>query len=213
MEEVFGIVPQVIDVVSIVACGPSALACGAERAPGYVIAVNDAYRHVRHDAVLSMDGRWAANRFRDVVDTPAEMYIRARAFNHVDLSYLGQYRTATFPRLNVFECDNHTDTFSDRKRPLQLNGPNSGYCALNLAYQLRPRIVWLFGFDHSGRHFHPESEWRQRGEGSVNTPRKFAEWSASCYEARRFFDDRGILVVNTNKNSMVRAFGFGELPA
>lgn len=192
------------EVVSVVACGPSALECGTARAPGFVIAVNDAYRHVRHDAILSMDGRWAMNRLPDL-DTDVPVYLRRSAFKHVDPA---QVRTDTLRRVQVFDCDHTSDLFA--KRSNVLNGPNSGYCALNLAYCLHPRTVYLFGFDHKGAHFHPESEWRQRGEGCSNSPRKFAEWSASCYEARRFFDEAGIQVFNTNPDSLVRAFKFGK---
>ena len=126
------------------------------------------------------------------------------------LGKLGGFNPTLWPRVNVFECDHHTDELSDA--PDQLNGPNSGYCALNLAYKMRPRVVYLFGFDHRPGHFHSESEWRARGEGCGESLRKYAEWSASCYEARRFFDTAGIRVYNTNRQSLVRAFEFGDAP-
>ena len=201
------------EIVSVAACGPSALKCGAARAPGYVIAVNDAYRHVRHDAVLSMDGRWLEHRVSEG-GLVAPLYARRTAWSKAGFApslaggkdEVGGYGV----RATLFECDNNSDVFGDNE--LQLNGPNSGYCALNLAYVLRPRVVYLFGFDHSGGHFHPESEWRKRGEGCANTPRKFASWSASCYVARDMFDTRKIKVINTNRESCVRAFEFGDSP-
>lgn len=196
------------EVVSVVACGPSAIECGAKRAPGFVIAVNDAYRHVRHDAVLSMDGRWTENRLPGMLAEGPPIYLRRRAFEHIKPEH--RVPTGVLQRVQVFDCDHTSDALSDAK--LHFNGPNSGYCALNYAYSLRPRTVWLFGFDHRGGHFHPESEWRQRGEGSQNSPRKFADWSVSCYEARRYFDNIGAHVINTNRNSLVRAFEFGDLP-
>lgn len=194
-----------MDVVSIVACGPSALECGAKSAPGFVIAVNDAFQHVRHDAVLSMDGRWATHRadrwrntFRDA------LWLRRRACAQIG------YTVREYPSVVPFDCDNHSATFSDKLGTL--NGQNSGYCALNLAYQMRPKVVYLFGYDHKGDHFHPESEWRLRGEGSRNGAGKFMTWAEDCVVARKAFDRVGVRVVNTNRDSRITAFDFGHAP-
>lgn len=194
-------------VVSIVACGPSALRCGAARAPGFVIAVNDAYQHVRHDAVLSMDGRWAKNRLPMFMGGDGPIHIRRSAMRHVNPS---DCSTRTLQRVRVFDCDHTSGVFGHAA--YHLNGPNSGYCALNLAYVMRPEVVYLFGYDHKGDHFHPESEWRRRGEGCVNTPRKFKEWADMCETAREMFDAAGIHVVNTNRDSAIQAFKFGDAP-
>lgn len=202
MEEMPHSMPEV---VSIVACGPSALKCGAASAPGHVIAVNDAYQHVRHDALLSMDGRWAMNRVPTLGNGPP-LFLRRSAAAHCNPTTIALHERL----IHLFDCDHQSDEFSNNL--MQFNGPNSGYCALNLAYQMSPKIVYLFGYDHKGGHFHKESEWRQRGEGCSNSPRKFAEWSVSCYEARRAFDSRSIAVINTNPDSMVRAFEFGSAP-
>lgn len=205
MEKVRNPVPEV---VSIVACGPSALKCGAARAPGHVIAVNDAYRHVRYDTALSMDGRWAQYRIADFRQRPPpRLWLRRSAWNHVPAT---EHWRDESKWLRIFDCDRKNDEFSMVEA--QFNGPNSGYCALNLAWQMKPKRVYLFGFDHKGDHFHPESEWVLRGEGSRNGARKFASWSASCYVAREYFDNAGVHVINTNANSAVRAFDFGDCP-
>ena len=198
------------DVVSVVGCGPSALKCGAERAPGYVIAVNDAFRHVRHDAVLSMDGRWAKHRFLEAYNKAPAMWLRGSAFGHIDFDDMrGEQH---YPKLTIFDCDTKSDEFGSN--PTRLNGGNSGYCAINLAFTMTPRTVYLFGFDYTspGKHFHPESEWSQRGEGCTNTPRKFAVWSVAFQTAREYFDRIGCKVINTNRNSAVRSFKFGDAP-
>lgn len=192
-------------VVSIVAGGPSALKCGAARAPGFVIAVNDAYQHVRHDALLSMDGRWAKNRLPMLMGGDGAVHIRRSAMRHVNPS---ECSTRTLQRVRVFDCDHTSGVFGVHAHVL--NGPNSGYCALNLAYVMRPEVVYLFGYDHKGDHFHPESEWRQRGEGCANSPAKFKTWAEMCFAARAQFDLSGIRVVNTNRDSAVKAFEFGD---
>lgn len=194
-------------IVSIVACGPSALKCGAAYAPGYVIAVNDAYQHVRHDAILSMDGRWAKNRMPHMGDTTGPIYLRRSAFGHVDTNTVP---TDILRRIQVFDCDHTSSLFGHFAS--RLNGPNSGYCALNLAYVMCPDTLYLFGFDHHGNHFHKESEWRQRGEGCSNSPAKFANWAEACKTARSMFDSIGVRVINTSRDSKIRAFEFGDAP-
>lgn len=193
------------DVVSIVGGGPSALECGAARAPGYVIAVNDAYQHVRHDAVLSMDGRWALHRMPDFGGRNGPtLWLRRRA-----LTKLGGFNQVLWPRVRVFDCDHNSPHFGG---PGQLNGGNSGYCAMNLAWQMWPKTVYLFGFDHTGGHFHPEYEWRLRGEGSCNSPEKFRNWAKDCKRARELFDERGVEVFNTSDRSTISAFTFKCAP-
>lgn len=153
-----------------------------------------------------MDGRWALHRMPDFGGrdgTP--LYIRRRS-----LSKFGDFNPVLWPRVRVYDCDHTTSLFGQSVD--QLNGTNSGYVALNLAFVLRPRIVYLFGFDHKGAHFHPESEWVQRGEGSRNSGGKFRRWAGDCVEARRQFDDKGIKVINTNRDSAIRAFKFGDAP-
>ena len=194
-------------VVSIVACGPSALKCGAASAPGFVIAVNDAFQHVRHDAMLSMDGRWAKHRLPLLMGGDGPVFVRRSAFHHVDA---GSCSTNTLQRVRVFDNDHAETKFGEHTHVL--NGGNSGYCALNLAYVMRPAVVYLFGFDHKGGHFHPENEWRQRGEGCANSPAKFKRWADDCKQARKQFDNVSIRVINTNPDSHVRAFEFGEAP-
>lgn len=155
---------------------------------------------------LSMDGRWALHRMAHFggIDGTV-LYLRRRAVDK-----LGGFNPLLWPRVKPFECDHKTPRFSEWIG--QLNGPNSGYCALNLAYILRPEVLYLYGFDHSGGHFHPEYEWTQRGEGSRNGPRKFQEWASYCDTAAAMFKAAGVNVINTNRNSLIRSFKFGEAP-
>jgi hypothetical protein len=197
-----------IETVSIVAGGPSALKCGAARAPGTVIAVNDAFRHVRHDVVLTMDGRWLRYRIPGG-ELLKPLYARRSAW--IKAGFAPALTSGGYGvRAHLYECDNNATEFGCDVDTL--NGPNSGYVALNLAFVMRPVRVFLFGFDHKGAHFHAENEWTQRGEGCRNTPKKFARWADACVHARKQFDDAGIRVINTNHDSAIRAFIFGDAP-
>lgn len=191
-------------IVSVIACGPSALRCGAERSPGVRIAVNDAYRYVEATHVVSMDGRWFENRAKDFCHPLAPaLHVRAKTVAKREVPEGCRYR--------LFDCDRLTTTFGPTAS--QLNGENSGYCALNLAYVLRPTRVYLYGFDMTydasgSDHFFGDYEWK--GEGCSNSGTKFAKWAKEMEDAARQFEAAGIEVFNTNRKSAIKAFKFGK---
>jgi hypothetical protein len=192
-----------VSVVSVIASGPSAAACEAENAPGYRIGVNDMFRHVRVDAVLSMDGLWAFNRLPVYFAKPTasvQVHVRRSAFK-----YFPDKRDA-FPHINVFDCDNKSDVMSPDRRVL--NGRHSGQCALNLAFTMKPRTVFLYGFDLTDpeQHAHPDYEWK--GQGNTNSVGKFREWADGFDASAVYFRAAGIQVFNTNRRSGIRAFPY-----
>lgn len=192
--------------VSVVASGPSALACGAGGAPGYVIAVNDAFKYVRHDAVLSMDGIWTRERVPRYFDTPTAgkaLHIRRSAFKYFPKG------PAAYPHANVFDCDVNSDFLS--ADPRVLNGGNSGQCGIALAFTMRPKRIFLYGFDMQPAalgHFHSDYEWK--GEGNTNNARKFSTWADRMENVAQQCHAFGVRVFNTNPRSAIRAFEFGR---
>lgn len=188
------------DVVSIIGCGPSALQCGGGRAPGYRIAINGAAEYVAHDAALTMDGRFARECIDVFRDKPA--WIRASAWDHVVRRVGAMSR---WEGLRVYACDRLTTTFGNDE--CQLNGSNSGYIALNLAYVMRPKTVWLYGFDmNEPKRFFGFYPWQVLGLGSSNSTEKFGVWAREMDHAARQFKDAGVAVYNTNPNSRITAF-------
>lgn len=192
-----------VSIVSVLACGPSAVDCGAGAAPGYRIAVNDAFLHFDHDCVLSMDGIWARERVPvhfATAGTP--IHLRRSAFK-----YFPNGRD-DYPHINVFDCDNHSDVMSPDRHTL--NGRHSGQCALNLAFTMRPRVVFLYGFDlREPTHFFGQYEWHRR-EGNTNSEEKFRGWADGFHNSAQFFHAAGIQVFNTNKKSRIKAFPYGR---
>lgn len=188
------------DTVSIVACGPSAVARGAASAPGLVVAVNGAWRHVPFAVSLSMDGRFARNEWDD-------LYGRVCMWRDSAVQHAYDAGATSWKDLNAFTCDRHTTKFAENGDAVhwQLNGDHSGYCALNFAYSLRPRRVYLYGFDmDEPTHFFGEYPWAD--EAARNTRNKFAKWVADMDHAARQFRKAGIDVANTNPRSAIRAF-------
>lgn len=190
-------------VVSIVACGPSAIECGAEHAPGYVLAVNDACLHVRHDAVVSMDGRWSVNRVREILYNESQIWLRDRAWAKVDYPF----KPAT---VRTFSVDTKSHVLGNTTDLLV--GLNSGAVALNLAALMHPDRIYLYGFDAAfageKSHFFGDYDWA--GQGDKLFPKKFRLWQAQMNAFAPQLKVLGIRVINTNKVSAIRSFEFGK---
>jgi len=194
------------DVVSIVACGPSALKCGAASAPGMVVAVNGAFRYVRHDVALTMDGRFAREEWPKLQGRP--FVVRGSAWQHaIDAG------AKHWEGVNVYACDNKSTRFATTPEPntgdMILNGTNSGYVALNFAFNMKPRRVYLYGFDmDEPEHFFGPYPWA--GQGCVNSEAKFGAWREEMHAAALQFRAAGIGVFNTNPRSRIREFPYGR---
>jgi hypothetical protein len=156
--------------ITVLAGGWSASQMDLRKLPGYVIAVNDAAIYApRVDAVLSMDRLWTENRFAAVAKFGVPVHLRREALKNVSVVGLAH----VYP----FECDHTSTTLSDQ--PGTLNGTHSGFCAFNLAYQMRPQSIFLVGFDmalgpRGERHWFPDYPWKGGGGSSAS---KLAEWS------------------------------------
>lgn len=81
-------------------------------------------------------------------------------------------------------------------KPGVLNGTNSGLCAVNLAYQMRPKVLRLYGMDlkrgpKGERHWYPPYPWNPAKGTSDGT---FAKWKADLWDAIRQCKREGIHV-------------------
>jgi len=169
--------------ITIVAGGWSASQFNLAKLPGTIIAVNDSAHYLpRWDICLSMDRMWAEARVESLRRLQKPIWLRASTLKNV---------------LNIrpivpFECD-HTSTIMAERAPdgapHRLNGTHSGFCALNLAYQMRPRAIFLVGFDmalgpRGERHWFPDYAWKNGGGSSGG---KLAEWSGQFEPAAQQF--------------------------
>lgn len=173
-----------VDTVTVLAGGWSARRY-LDRLPGFVIGVNDAALKAPTHAALSMDRLWAENRWAEIQRRAIPTWLRrapARAGEDPDW-------------LRIFDCDHTSTTLSDE--PGTLNGTHSGFCALNLAYQMRPRRIVLVGLDMSKgprgeAHWFPDYPWAK--PGGATTSGKFAEWARQFDTAARQCRDADIAV-------------------
>ena len=164
------------DTITIVAGGWSASRFNLAKLPGQIIAVNDSARYLpRCDIAISMDRLWAENRVEQIKRLGIPLWLRRSASRSIE----------DFPLLTRFDNDHESTTLSDA--PGVLNGTHSGFCALNLAYQMKPRAIILIGFDmahgpRGERHWFPDYPWKNGGGSSVG---KLAEWATQFETAAR----------------------------
>jgi len=155
-------------VVTILAGGWSASLLDLRKLPGTVIAVNDAVVYApRWHVGVSMDRLWIENRWKFIQNAHRPMFLRRSTMKNVDASVLSH--------VSLFENDHTSTTLSDHAG--RLNGTHSGFCALNLAFRMRPDEIYLVGFDmHLGprgeKHWHPDYTWSKS-----TGPGRLQEWS------------------------------------
>jgi hypothetical protein len=160
---------------------------------GYLIAVNDAAIYTKPDVA---DRLWLEGRqllLKALV--PPMIYYRR-----------GTPKNFTPPEQWIpYEHDEGYPTLMTRQQG-KLNGSNSGTCAINLAFQLRPHRVFLLGFDMqhgpAGElHWYPDYSW---GGGSKKGTLR--EWANEFADIAKQFESADIPVFNVNHRSLIRAF-------
>lgn len=169
---------------------------------GNLIALNGAALYVKPAAALTMD-RLVAEFCCPLwkIQGVPSVWIRRGTTQNFDPTTLGGYMQ--------FEHDGddptHMTPFHGR-----LNGSNSGTCALNLAYQIKPKRVFLLGYDmqrgdlpHNLPYWHPPYAWNT---GGAAKNRKLAEWAREFEEIAKQFSKAGIEVLNVNHRSLIESF-------
>lgn len=201
--------------VSVIAGGWSFLHMNPMRIPGYVIAVNDSAYYLQGrkvDEVVSMDRLWAEHRWDWLCERKVHAHIRKSAAQNLRFGD-GPATTGTPPWLNVFECDNGSVQLAGHDYgpphfalyPGRLNGTNSGTCALNRAFHIRPLDLYLFGFDmqdgpEGQQHWHPPYPWADRWK---TNRKKFTTWAGEFDLIAKQLKSAGIRVCNVSHRSLI----------
>lgn len=160
--------------VTVVAGGWSASQFNLRKLPGTIIGVNDAGVLLPVvDIIVSMDRLWAENRWDTLQATRKPTWLRRSTLKKTEIFCRPVLPTWVTP----FECDHKSTVLSDV--PGTLNGTHSGFCALNLAYQLRPCQLFLVGFDmkrgpKGEAHWFQQYPWVDKHATSAG---RFAEWA------------------------------------
>lgn len=165
---------------------------------GYLIAVNDSAIYTQCDAAFTMDRLWLEGRqlLLKTLAPPSIYYRRGTPKNFTPpVQWIGYVHDEGYPTLMT-------------KDPTKLNGSNSGTCALNLAFQLRPKRVFLLGFDMQPglageKHWYPGYPWNDGGGTKKKT---LANWAQEFGEIAKQFANEGIEVFNVNHRTLIEAF-------
>lgn len=164
------------ETISVVAGGWSLTSLGEEgrsRIPGLRIGVNDAFLKMRCDVGLTMDRMWTEHRWAKVKTLRQPFHASDNAVRNIKIG--GR------KWLQVFRYNIEALELSDTRG--LLHGRNSGHCAFNLAYQMRPRRIILWGFDMerspSGEaYWYPPYPWSKAGPRGNTSGADYAQWAA-----------------------------------
>lgn len=187
-------------IVTILAGGWSASSFDLRKLPGKVIAVNDsAYYAPRWDICVSMDRMWGMHRQDWICRQSAKRFFLRR-------NALERYGWKDHPHVTLFENDHESIVLSDDKN--RFNGTHSGFCALNLAYKMRPADLYLVGFDmargpRDEAHWFPQYSWVSKHATGVG---RLAEWSKQFEIAARQLKEARIRVHLCGANSAIRTW-------
>jgi hypothetical protein len=179
------------DVISVIGGGHSFRLVNRTKIPGMIITANEGGVLLpRVDHAVSMDRLWSENRIGQLRARQNQTWLRRSAVQNIDWTAEGDW-------LRIFDCDHTTVKFSED--PQCLNGTSSGACALNLAYLLRPRDLFVFGFDmcrdKSGNaYWHPPYPWAKPTGGTGNS--RYIEWASE-------FASIGTRVINVSETSRI----------
>ncbi len=176
------------EIINIIAAGTSVKEMDVKKicSRAYTIGVNGSAIHAPTHIGISMDRRWT-EYYLD--------HIRGKPF-------WARKCPEKWPELWLFKCDETSDIFSEV--PGILNGKSSGHCALNLAYQMKPKKIYLFGFDYSAKpYWYPAYPWVKYPTVSS---RVVPEWLDSFTIAKRILDAAGTEVTIVGLESKLTQF-------
>lgn len=190
-----------LKVVTVVAGGYSVKSIDTNRLPGFVIAINDSFIHMKRppNVILTMDRLWTEYRWSDIVLSQLPFYCRATCLQNIAGARENE-------QVHIYDCDNKTAVFSSD--PAILNGSNSGTCGINLAYQLKPDHLFLLGFDmqpgpRGEAHWYPPYPWAPNGG---TKPGKYQSWANEFELIAKQFLLINAKVYNVSDRSLIRMF-------
>jgi hypothetical protein len=197
--------------ISIVGGGWSMLDVNQARIPGEIIAVNDSafYLKRKPNYIVSMDRLWTEHRWsmgpgasEGLAALGIPSYIRRSALKNCP------WQVNPWGWLHPFDCLIDEPMMS--LDPAILNGPNSGHCAINLAFTMKPQTVFLFGFDmcrneRNEAYWFPPYAWTGKPQGATSVKR-YEEWAIFMKMAAEQFSDLGCKVFNVSPRSLIPYF-------
>lgn len=192
-------------IISLIAGGWSFREVDHKKVPGNVVVVNDGLLYFRNtiSAVVSMDRLWVEGRWQHLLNFGYSAFLRRSCMKNIK-----GWQENGWGWLHLFECDRFTTQFGTTQS--QLNGRNSGACALNYVYLQRPTELYLFGFDmclspEGKAHWYPIYPWVNRERGATGAG-SYREWANDFEAYARQFEAIGTRVYNVSPYSRITAW-------
>lgn len=173
------------EIVNIIAGGNSVKDMNVKTicAKAFTIGVNESAIRAPVNIGVSMDRLWTEKRYEQIVGKP---WLLRR---------LGKMKK--WPEAWIFKCGHETDKFSEI--PGNLNGRSSGHCALNLVYQMRPKKLYLFGFDFTGSpYWHGAYEWHKFKHKTYLS----SDWIPAFEQVKKAFDSISTEVIVVGESAL-----------
>jgi len=168
-------------IVYVIGGGPSLDGFDFSKLDGFKIGANRAAIVSKSDVLVSMDCTFEKRCRREIEEFDGE----------VILIHLRPELVKEKIKKAYYKKGNRSAGLS--KDPEVVNGLNSGYAALNVAYQYGAKNIALLGFDMQTEgkkiHFHSEYTW-QTGGGN------YKSWTRFFDDAKRIFDRQGVTCTN-----------------
>lgn len=159
---------------------------------GYVIGVNDAFlKYEGCSAGLTMDRAWMEARADQVIATGKPFFVR-----HAAVKYIVD-KISDIDSIRLYDC---LETHEMSQDPHFLNGTSSGMCALNLALQLNPEVIYLLGYDMQGGRWYEYDfkNWEPLGN-------KFNKWVRQFHAISKTLK-KSPKIINVNHMSALECF-------
>lgn len=149
----------------------------------YVIGINDAAIHAPVDCCVTMDRTWFEYRWEKLRALGIPVFAREEATINI---------TDRWADLEIFKNNRHSNDMS--LDPDRLNGINSGFCGLNLAYKMRPRAVRVLGMDckKSGYWFPPYPWQTAPAPRGITSDWSYDQWMKGIEQIKQQFEKAGI---------------------
>ena len=167
------------------------------RDKGLLLGVNDGAYYADADVLFSLDASYARKRWSFVRDFQ-ESWL-ALAPGHVVRKEEGAEHVNIVERRRGNYLSEHS---------AYINGVNSGFGALNLAFLKRASKIVLLGFDmntdeQGNIHFHDGYPWENDAK---RTARYYHKWARPFEEAVHQLSKAGIEVINASPESRIEGF-------
>lgn len=187
------------DRIIILAGGPTVKSYDLStlKSRGYVVGVNESFVLYDCHAGISMDRLWMENRYQLVQESDKPFWTRASAVKNIAEDIRNTFL--------LFECK-ESNILSEE--PNQINGTNSGMCAMNLALHKKPKVIYLLGFDmkmtNGKNYWYEPYSWVPLAK--LMKRRKYELWVAQFNDIAVLMKRLGIEVKNVTHNSALSCF-------